>query len=76
VVQGCSVPVVIAGGEKMESDEDIFTMVDGALKAGAAGLSIGRNAFQHEKPDKLIEVLCKMVHNGASVQEATQILKS
>ena len=32
VVHGCPVPVVIAGGEKMDSDEDIFNMVDGALK--------------------------------------------
>lgn len=76
VVQGCPVPVVIAGGEKMESDEDIFKMVEGALKAGARGLSIGRNAFQHEKPDKVIEALCKMVHKGASVEEATKMLLS
>ena len=76
VVQGCPVPVVIAGGEKMDSDEDIFKMVEGALKAGAAGVSIGRNAFQHKKPDKMVEVLSKMVHEGASVAEAVRILQS
>ena len=76
VVQGCPVPVVIAGGEKMDSDEDIFEMVEGALKAGAAGVSIGRNAFQHEKPDKMVETLSKMVHEGASVAEAVKILQS
>src|SRR3989304_1312713 len=43
VVRACPVPVVIAGGPKMDSDEDIFKMADGALKAGAVGLSIGRN---------------------------------
>jgi predicted phospho-2-dehydro-3-deoxyheptonate aldolase len=75
VVQGCPVPVVIAGGPKMDSDEDIFKMVAGALKADAAGLSIGRNAFQHEKPDKMIEALSKMVHEGASVQEAIKTLQ-
>ena len=75
VVQGCTVPVVIAGGEKMDSDEDIFKMVEDALKAGAAGVSIGRNAFQHEKPDKMVEALSKMVHEGASVQEAIETLK-
>ena len=76
VVQGCPVPVVIAGGPKMNSDKDIFQMVAGALKAGAAGLSIGRNAFQHKNPEKMVKALCKMVHNGASVKEAKQILKS
>ena len=74
VVQGCPVPVVIAGGAKMNSDLDIFKMADGALKAGAAGLSIGRNAFQHEKPDKMVQALCSMVHQNASTEEATAIL--
>ncbi len=75
VVQGCPVPVVIAGGPKMDSDEDIFKMVQDALEAGAAGLSIGRNAFQHEKPDKMIEALSKMVHEAVSVDEAVKILQ-
>jgi len=74
VIQGCPVPVVIAGGPKMGSDQDIFKMVEGALKAGAAGLSIGRNAFQHKMPDKMVKALSKMVHHGASVKEAIGIL--
>ncbi|MDD5327293.1 MAG: 2-amino-3,7-dideoxy-D-threo-hept-6-ulosonate synthase [Phycisphaerae bacterium] len=76
VVQGCPVPVVIAGGPKMKSDKDIFEMVDDALKAGAAGLSIGRNAFQHKDPQKLVGTLCKMVHKGISVKEAIKMLQS
>jgi len=75
VVRGCPIPVVIAGGPKMDSDEDIFRMVEGALEAGAAGLSIGRNAFQHEHPDKMIRALSKMVHNGVSVEAAMEALK-
>ncbi len=74
VTAGCPVPVVIAGGAKMGSDEDIFKMVEGALKADAAGLSIGRNAFQHKEPEKLIAALCQMVHKGASVKDAMQML--
>ncbi|MDD5063267.1 MAG: 2-amino-3,7-dideoxy-D-threo-hept-6-ulosonate synthase [Phycisphaerae bacterium] len=75
VVQGCPVPVVIAGGPKMESDKDIFEMVEGALKAGAAGLSIGRNAFQHKNPEKVVGVLCEMVHEGISVEKAVKMLR-
>lgn len=75
VVRGCPVPVVIAGGPKMDSDEDIFKMVEGALEAGAAGLSIGRNAFQHKTPDKIVKALSKMVHEGASVEQAVETLK-
>ncbi len=75
VVNGCPVPVVIAGGAKMESDEDIFRMVEGALAAGAAGLSIGRNAFQHKNPTRMIQALSQIVHNNASVEDAMQMLK-
>ena len=67
-------PVVIAGGPKMGSDEEIFNMVQGALKAGAAGLSIGRNAFQHKNPTKMVQALSKMVHEVASIEEAVTIL--
>jgi len=75
VVEGCPVPVVIAGGAKMGSDEEIFKMVEGALQAGAAGVSIGRNAFQHDDPTKMVQALSKMVHHNASVDEAIQTLK-
>jgi len=76
VTQGCPLPVVIAGGEKMETDEEIFEMVDGALKAGAAGLSIGRNAFQHADPTKIVRALSMMVHRSVSIEEALAALKS
>ena len=75
VVDGCPVPVVIAGGAKMGSDEEIFRMVEDALKAGAAGVSIGRNAFQHKNPTKMVQALSKMVHEGVSVEEAINMLK-
>jgi predicted phospho-2-dehydro-3-deoxyheptonate aldolase len=75
VVEGCTVPVVIAGGPKMGSDEEIFNMVQGALEAGAAGVSIGRNAFQHKNPAKMVHALSKMVHGAATVEEAMETLQ-
>jgi fructose-bisphosphate aldolase / 2-amino-3,7-dideoxy-D-threo-hept-6-ulosonate synthase len=75
VVEGCPVPVVIAGGPKMGSDEEIFNMVQGALEAGAAGVSIGRNAFQHKTPTKMVQALSKMVHAAAAVNDAIKILQ-
>lgn len=76
VVAGCPVPVVIAGGEKMETDEQIFDMVDGALQAGAAGLSIGRNAFQHANPEKMVAALSKIAHENYSSAQALKFLQS
>ncbi len=75
VVDGCFVPVVIAGGEKMETDEDILTMVRGSLDAGGAGVSIGRNAFQHHSPERIVRSISRMVHENYSVKEALKVLK-
>ncbi len=75
VVEGCPVPVVIAGGSKL-SDEETLAMIEGAMKAGAGGLSMGRNAFQHKTPGKLVRAACAIVHDGVSKEEALKILRS
>ncbi|MBN2467547.1 MAG: class I fructose-bisphosphate aldolase family protein [Deltaproteobacteria bacterium] len=75
VVEGCFVPVVIAGGEKMDTDRDILTMVKGSIDAGGAGVSIGRNVFQHRNPTKIVSVISNIVHDGMGVEEALKILE-
>ncbi len=70
VVESCCIPVVIAGGEKMDSTRDFLQMVHDCLKAGGAGLSVGRNVFQHERPRELVRALSGIVHGGRSVDEA------
>ena len=75
VVEGCMVPVVIAGGSKL-SDRETLGMIEGALQAGAAGISMGRNVFQHENPTKLVKAACAIVHEGISVEAALKIIES
>ena len=75
VTNGCPVPVVIAGGEKMETDREILDMVDGAIKAGSAGVSIGRNAFQHGDPVAIVKAISSIVHKNVSIDDALKILK-
>jgi len=70
VVEGCHIPVIIAGGPKMNSDLEILEMAKGAIEAGAAGTSIGRNIFQHQNPTRIIGALRMIVHENASVAEA------
>ena len=74
VVEGCFVPVVIAGGEKMGNDEDLIEMVKGAMAAGAAGVSIGRNVFQHKAPEKIIQTISQIVHSSAATGEKVRKL--
>ncbi len=74
VVQSCPVPVIMAGGPKMESAEDVLQMTYDSIKAGGSGLSIGRNVFQHTNPSLMVKALSAIVHGDASVQEALRIL--
>jgi len=74
VVRGCCVPVIIAGGPKVETVREVLQMVHDSIKAGGAGISIGRNVFQHENPTKMVKALSAIVHNGASVDESLKIL--
>jgi class I fructose-bisphosphate aldolase len=59
----------------MESDEDVLRMVHGALAAGGAGASIGRNVFQHRSPASMVKAIAAIVHGTASVKEALGLLK-
>ena len=70
VVDGCCVPVVIAGGERMDSDRAILQMVADSLAAGGSGISMGRNVFQHPRRVKLVKALRMIVHENASVDQA------
>jgi class I fructose-bisphosphate aldolase len=76
VVAGCSIPVVIAGGPKMDSDREILEMVKGSIEAGGNGVSIGRNVFQHKNPTRMVQAISALVHNDVSVEDALEKLNS
>jgi fructose-bisphosphate aldolase, class I len=75
VIDACCVPVVIAGGPKLDSTRDFLVMVRDSIQAGGAGLSVGRNIFQHKRPDLLTQALSKVVHENAGVDEALALLE-
>lgn len=70
VVECACVPVVIAGGARMDSVRDFLDVVRISIDAGGAGLSVGRNVFQHRDPTRLVEVLNRIVHEDAAVDDA------
>jgi len=74
VVEGCAVPVVIAGGTK-GNDTHILKCIEGAMQAGAAGISIGRNAFQHENPRAFVRAAAMIVHENKPANEAAEYLR-
>ncbi len=74
VVESCPAPVVIAGGPKCKSVEEILQTTHDAIQAGAAGLSIGRNIFQCETPTNITRALAAIVHEKATVADAQKLL--
>ena len=75
VVEGCGIPVVIAGGPKLDSTEGFLKMVHDSLEAGGAGLSVGRNIFQHSCIVELVRVLSDLVHNNLPLKDAMRIMQ-
>ncbi|MCJ7635287.1 2-amino-3,7-dideoxy-D-threo-hept-6-ulosonate synthase [Candidatus Bathyarchaeota archaeon] len=73
VIQSCPAPVVIAGGPKMDTCEDILQMVSDSIKAGGAGVAIGRNIFQNKNPTAMSKAISAIVHKGVSVEEGLKI---
>ncbi len=74
VVASCPVPLIIAGGPKIETDRDILEMAQNAIAAGCAGVSIGRNVFQHKNQRGMARALVAIVHEGATVDKALRFL--
>jgi fructose-bisphosphate aldolase/2-amino-3,7-dideoxy-D-threo-hept-6-ulosonate synthase len=76
VVRTCPVPVVIAGGPKANTDEDILEMCDGAMQAGAIGVTFGRNIFQHKNPPNILNALSRIIFNNEKPREALKNIVS
>jgi len=70
VIEGCMVPVVILGGAKTNSIEDVFADVYYSIQAGGSGIAIGRNIWQHKNTRAMIEAMSGIVHESWSVKQA------
>lgn len=75
VVRGCPVPLVIAGGPRLETELDALKLTYNAVKEGAKGVDMGRNVWQSANPVGMIKAIRAIVHENASVQEAGKMLK-
>ena len=75
VVDGCPVPVVIAGGKKLPEGEALQLAHD-AISEGAVGVDMGRNIFQSTNPVGMIKAVRSVVHEGKSATEALRIFEN
>ncbi|MFW5930067.1 MAG: 2-amino-3,7-dideoxy-D-threo-hept-6-ulosonate synthase, partial [Halobacteriota archaeon] len=72
VIDGCPVPVVIAGGPKAETRREVLQDVRDAIDVGARGVAMGRNVFQQDDVRGMTRALSLVVHEGASVDDALE----
>ncbi len=69
IVKACSVPVFIAGGEKV-GDLDSLKIIRDSVNVGGAGVCVGRNSFQREDTTAFVKALCAVVHDNTDPEKA------
>lgn len=74
VVNTCPVPVIIAGGPKLE-EKKALELTYNAINAGAAGVDMGRNIWQSQYPVPMIRAVRAIVHGNANVEQAYDMFK-
>jgi len=75
VVHGCPVPVVMAGGPKVDTEREVFEFVYDGMQKGAIGVNLGRNIWQHDHPVAMIKALRAIIHKKATDKEASDIFE-
>lgn len=73
VIEGCPIPVIIAGGKKLQ-EVDALELAYNAVQHGAAGVDMGRNIWQSDYAVKMIKAVRAIVHENLNVNEAYNIL--
>src|SRR5919199_4602739 len=57
VVEGCPLPIIIAGGKKLSKEVDVLELAYNAIRKGASGVDMGRNIWQSDSPVAMIKAL-------------------
>jgi len=73
IVNGCPVPVVMAGGPKCETELEVLEFVHDGMQKGSIGINLGRNVWQNPHPVAMARALRAVVHEKATVKEAHDI---
>lgn len=73
VVSTCPVPIVVAGGPKLDSEQAVFDLVYKSMAAGAKGVDLGRNVWQNDNPLAMIQAIRGIVHGGLTSAQALEL---
>ena len=67
------IPVVLAGGSRLE-DRELLGRMQVAVEAGAIGCSVGRNIFMHQSPEAITRALARVIRERWSSDKAHEAL--
>lgn len=70
VTEACPVPVLIAGGTKMNTIRAALDVVHGSIEAGGKGVVFGRNIWQSPNPASVVSAMKAIIHQGSDVDSA------
>jgi len=76
VIQGCPVPIVIAGGPKVDTEYEVLQFVYDGIQKGAIGVNLGRNIWQDEHPVAMIKAIRAIIHENATPEQAQAVYDS
>jgi len=75
VKAAAGVPVLMSGGPKTQDIKEFLVQVRNVMDAGASGVVVGRNVFQHKNPEGVIKAIKEIVHEGKGPDEVLQYVK-
>lgn len=68
-VGACPIPVIVAGGSRSTDTSTMLAYVSDALSGGAAGVAMGRNVFQADRPGWTAAAVARLVHRSRHVPD-------
>ncbi len=69
VKSAAGVKVFMSGGPKAATDDAFLGQVEGVMDAGAAGLAVGRNVWQHPQPLEMARKLKRIIFEGGQAND-------
>ena len=76
VVKKTTVPIIVAGGPKLDSYRDVLELCYNSIQCGAIGVDMGRNIWQSDYPEAITAGVAHIIHKNSSVKEALQLVES
>ncbi|MGC8974802.1 MAG: class I fructose-bisphosphate aldolase, partial [Thermoprotei archaeon] len=75
VKAAAGVPVLMSGGPKTQNIREFLIRVKNVMDAGASGVVVGRNIFQHKNPKGVVRAVKEIVHENKNPDEVLQYVK-